>query len=244
MKKIATPEYDIKEKLKCHATALATAAKEVVAPLSITTQYPRERRKWPDCFRGYILFDPERCISCFECSFVCPANAIWMKKAKSGRYYPTLDYGKCIFCHFCVDSCPGGALRTTKIHDVSYTNMDEMFTDTEEMIAPPAIIREDEGYVEYEIDRDDLTLKRTKGQDNLIVDVAPSQGVPMVSMCVDSGSCIACKICEKVCESSAVSWALDDVKDVIRMAIDSDTCTGCGLCVKECSMQILRLVRE
>jgi hypothetical protein len=27
MKKIATPEYDIKEKLKCHATALATAAK-------------------------------------------------------------------------------------------------------------------------------------------------------------------------------------------------------------------------
>jgi len=244
MKKIATPEYDLKDKLKCHASALATAAKEVVAPLSITTQYPRERRKWPDCFRGYILFDPERCISCFECSFVCPANAIWMKEAKSGRYYPTLDYGKCIFCHFCVDSCPGGALRTTKIHDVSYTNMDEMFTDTEEMIEPPEIIREDEGYVEYEIDRDDLTLKRTKGRDNLIVDVAPSQGVPMVSMCVDSGSCIACKVCEKVCESGAVSSSLDEAKMVIRMAIDSEVCTGCGLCVKECSMQILRLVRK
>jgi len=167
-----------------------------------------------------------------------------MKEAKSGRYYPTLDYGKCIFCHFCVDSCPGGALRTTKIHDVSYTNMDEMFTDTEEMIEPPEIIREDEGYVEYEIDRDDLTLKRTKGQDNLIVDVAPSQGVPMVSVCVDRGSCIACKVCEKVCESGAVSSSLDEAKMVIRMAIDSEVCTGCGLCVKECSMQILRLVRK
>jgi NADH-quinone oxidoreductase subunit I len=122
--------------------------------------------------------------------------------------------------------------------------MDEMFTDTEEMIEPPEIIREDEGYVEYVIDKEDLTLKRTKGRDNLIVDVAPSQGVPMVSMCVDRGSCIACKVCEKVCESGAVSSSLDEVKNVIRMAIDSEVCTGCGLCVKECSMQILRLVRK
>lgn len=242
MKKVATPEYDIKDKLKHHISALSTAAKEVALPLNVTTQYPRERRKMPDCFRGYILFDPERCISCFQCSFVCPANAIWMKEAPSGRYYPTLDYGKCIFCHFCVDTCPGGALKQTKIHDVAYKDMDEMFTLTEEMIEPPEIIREDEGYVDYVIDKEDLSLKRTKGIDKLIVDVAPSQGVPMVSLCVEPENCLGCGICEGMCESGAVSSLKED--GMVRMKIDTDKCTGCGLCTKECPMQILRLVRK
>ena len=48
------------------------------------------------------------------------------------------------------------------------------------MIEPPEIIRENEGYGEYEIDKENLTLKRAKGQDKRIVDVTPSQGVPMV----------------------------------------------------------------
>lgn len=244
MKKVGTPEYNLQDKLKYHLAALSTAAKEVVLPLNITTHYPRERRRWPDCFRGYILFDPERCISCFQCSFICPANAIWMKEAPSRRYYPTLDYGKCIFCHFCVDSCPGGALKPTKIHDVAYRTMEEMLTLTEQMVEPPEIIREDEVFVDYIIDTEDLSLKRTKGRDQLIVEVPPSKGVPMVSQCVDRASCIACKVCEKVCESGAVSSVKDEEKLIVRMAIDTEKCTGCGLCVKECSMHILRLVRK
>ncbi len=244
MKKVGTPEYDLSDKLKYHVSALSTAAKEMALPLNITTHYPRERKRQPDCFRGYMLFDPERCISCFQCSFVCPANAIWMKDAPSGRYYPTVDYGKCIFCHFCIDSCPGGALKTTKIHDVAYKTMDEMFTSTEEMIEPPEIIREDVGVVDYVIDKEDLSLKRTKEKDALIVDVEPSQGVPMVSVCVDRGSCLACKVCDRICESGAVSSVVEEATMTVKMAIDAEKCTGCGLCVKECSMQILRLVRK
>lgn len=244
MKKVGTPKYDLSDKLKYHVSALSTAAKEMALPLNITTHYPRERKRQPDCFRGYMLFDPERCISCFQCSFVCPANAIWMKDAPSGRYYPTVDYGKCIFCHFCIDSCPGGALRTTKIHDVAYKTMDEMFTSTEEMIEPPEIIREDVGVVDYLIDKEDLSLKRTKETDELIVDVEPSQGVPMVSVCVDRGSCLACKVCDLICESGAVSSVVDEAAMTVKKAIDAEKCNGCGLCVKECSMQILRLVRK
>lgn len=244
MKKVGTPDYNLQEKLKYHVSALSTAAKEVVTPLNVTTHYPRERKRQPDCFRGYMLFDPERCISCFQCSFICPANAIWMKEAPSGRYYPTVDYGKCIFCHFCVDSCPGGALRTTKIHDVAYRDMDEMVTFTEELVEPPEIIREDKVVVDYVIDQEDLSLKRTKEKDELIVEFEPSEGVPMKSVCIDRGSCLACKICDKVCESGAVSSLRDEVNNVVKMEIDAEKCTGCGLCVKECSMQILRLVRK
>ncbi len=244
MKKVGTPEYDLPDKLKYHVSALSTAAKEMALPLNITTHYPRERKRQPECFRGYMLFDPERCISCFQCSFVCPANAIWMKEAPSGRYYPTVDYGKCIFCHFCVDSCPGGALRTTKIHDVAYKTMDEMFTSTEEMVEPPEIIREDKVVVDYVIDKKDLSLKRTKEIDELIVEIEPSQGVPMVSVCLDRGSCLACKVCYRICESGAVSSVVEEATMTVKMGIDAEKCTGCGLCVKECSMQILRLVRK
>ncbi len=244
MKKVATPDYTVADKLKTHVSALSTAAKEVVLPLNITTHYPRERKRQPECFRGFMLFDPERCINCFQCSFVCPANAIWMKEAPSNRYYPTVDHGKCIYCHFCVDTCPGGALRTTKIHDIAFRTMDEMVAMTEDMIEPPTIIREDKVVVDYVIDQEDLTLKRTKEVDELLPDIPESQGVPMVSVCVDRGSCIACKVCDHVCESGAVSSIKDEENMVVKMAIDSEKCTGCGLCVKECSMQILRLVRR
>ena len=244
MKKVGTPDYSVSDKLKTHVSALSTAAKEMVLPLNVTTHYPRERKRQPACFRGYMLFDPERCISCFQCSFICPANAIWLKEAPSGRYYPTVDYGKCIFCHFCLDSCPGGALRTTKIHDVAYKTMDEMVTFTEQMVEPPEIVREDKVVVDYEIDQEDLSLKRTKEVDELIVEVEPTQGVPMVSVCVDRGSCLACKICNNVCESGAVSAVVDEAHGVVKMGIDAEKCTGCGLCVKECTMQILRLVRK
>ena len=244
MKKIVTPDYTVVDKLKAHVAALSTAAKEVVLPLNITTHYPRERKRQPECFRGFMLFEPERCISCFQCSFVCPANAIWLKEAPSGRYYPTVDHGKCIYCHFCVDSCLGGALKGTKIHDIAFRTMEEMFVMTEEMVESPGIIREDRVVVDYVIDKEDLTLKRTKEEDELIVEIAPWEGVPMVSVCIDRGSCIACKVCEKVCESGAVSSLKDEEKLVVKMEIDAEKCTGCGLCVKECFMQILRLVRR
>ncbi len=242
MKKVTVQEQGLGEKVVRHATAIGVAMKESVYPLTATVFYPRERKKMPDNLRGYLMFDPDKCISCWECAFVCPANAIQMKAAPNERYYPTVDYGKCIFCHFCVDSCSGGALKTTKIHDVAYKDMDEMLTLTEEMIEEPEIIREDKKSVEYVIDEHDLHLKRVREVDTLFVEVTPPVEIPMVSQCIDRASCIGCRVCEEVCESGAISSSIE--RGVLRMKIDTDKCTGCGLCVKECSMQILRLVKK
>ena len=242
MKKVAVPEYRVGEKVKLHARAIGTAMVESVYPKTVTTQYPRERKKMPDNFRGYILFEVDKCISCFQCAFVCPANAVRAKEAPNGRYYPTIDYAKCIFCHFCIDSCSGGALKTTKIHDVAYKDMDEMLTLTEEMIEPPEIIREDKKSVEYLIDEKDLHLKRVREVDTLFVAVTPPVEIPMVSQCIDRANCIGCRVCEEMCESGAISSSAEN--GMLRMKIDTDKCTGCGLCVKECSMQILKLERK
>jgi NADH-quinone oxidoreductase subunit I len=242
MKKVVAPEYNLSDKIKTNVYAIGTSMKESVYPHTATVFYPREKKKMPDNFRGYILFDPDKCISCFNCSFVCPANAIRMKEAPNNRYYPTIDYGKCIFCHFCIDSCSGGALKSTKIHDVAYKDVDEMFASTEEMIEPPEIIREDKKSVEYVIDETDLHLKRKKERDGLFVEAVPPVEIPMVSVCIEPESCLACRTCERVCENGAISSSTEDL--IVRMKIDMDKCTGCGLCVKECPMQILKLVRK
>ena len=244
VKKIIPPEYTLGEKVKRHASAVAVSMKESVYPLTATTFYPREKRKMPDCFRGYILFEVEECISCFNCSFVCPANAIMGKEAPNGRYFPSVDYAKCIFCHFCVDSCSTGALKPTKIHDVAYKDLDEMFTPTEEMIELPEIIREDKRYVEYAIEEDDLHLIRVRGRDILFVEIPPPKEIPMLSVCIEPENCLVCKICEQTCEHGAISSVVDEERRIVRMVIDHEKCKGCGLCVKECSMQILRLIRK
>jgi NADH-quinone oxidoreductase subunit I len=96
--------------------------------------------------------------------------------------------------------------------------------------------------VEYVIDETDLHLKRKKERDGLFVEAVPPVEIPMVSVCIEPESCLACRICERVCENGAISSSTEDL--IVRMKIDMDKCTGCGLCVKECSMQILRLVRK
>jgi len=242
MKKVIVREQGAGEKVVRHARAFGVSIRESVYPHTATVFYPRERKKMPPNLRGYLMFKPEKCISCWQCAFICPANAIQMKEARNGRYYPNVDYGKCIFCHFCVDSCSGGALYSTKIHDVAYRDMDEMLTLTEEMIEQPEIVREDKKSVEYVIDRDDLHLKRRREQDTLFVEPTPPVEIPMVSQCIDRASCIGCRVCEQVCEHNAISSVME--RNVLRMKIDTERCTGCGLCVKECSMQILRLVRK
>ncbi len=241
VKKIAIPEYDAIEKARRHVIALMTGAREAVTPLTFTIHYPKERKHMPDCFRGYILFTPENCINCWQCAFICPANAIRMKKASDNRYYPTIDYAKCIFCHFCVDSCSRGALRATKIHDVAYRDMDEMLADTEELVENPDVHREDERYVDYVLNEDDAVIKREKGEDRFFVEIPPPPDVKFVARCADPESCLGCRICEHVCESGAISSVV--VNGVREMRIDEKKCSGCGLCVKECAMQILILVR-
>jgi|Deesub1362A_J573_1020465.scaffolds.fasta_scaffold00076_108 NADH-quinone oxidoreductase subunit I len=241
MIRIKAPKPDLIGNIKLHIDALLTGVKEAVLPSTMTIHYPRERRKLPDNFRGYILFVPENCISCFQCSFVCPANAITMKKADNERNYPTIDYAKCIFCHFCVDTCPGNALQPTKIHDVAYKDMEEMLTQTEEMVKSPEIQREDTITVEYVIEDVDLLFRRIAEKDELVVKTPPHEKVREISSCIEPESCLACAICVGVCPNEAISIESSDVEKVIK--IDSNNCTGCGLCVKECPVQILRLTR-
>jgi NADH-quinone oxidoreductase subunit I len=162
--RISVPEIGFTEKILRHVDAISTGLKEVFKPGRITVQYPRERRYLPANFRGLITYDIEKCISCFQCAYICPANAIAMKTAPDGRFYPCINYAKCIFCHFCVDTCTRGALSPTKISDAAFQDLKSMLITTEKLLKEPGVIREEKYVVGYDVRDGELILIKKRAR--------------------------------------------------------------------------------
>ena len=78
-----------------------------------TVNYPFEKMKMPEHFRGKLNFISEKCIGCMLCVKDCPAKAIQIKKVGDKKFEAEIDLGKCVYCGQCVDSCPRKALEIT-----------------------------------------------------------------------------------------------------------------------------------
>ncbi len=246
MMRIEKVKVDPVENLKRHVQAIGEAFKQAIRPDRITIEYPRERRRYPETFRGFIIFNAEKCISCFRCAQICPANAIQMESYE--KMYPSIDYAKCIFCHFCVDSCPTGALSTSKVHDVAFRDMDEMIVKAGQMTRVPEIVREEKFTVDIDVEGGVWRLIRSRELDELSVKPKVPEVRKRRAVCVDAESCLGCRMCVNVCPQGAISVERCEITIeegvtgtgcVLR--IDHEKCTGCGLCVRQCPMNVLSL---
>ena len=63
----------------------------------------------PDQFRGPVKMDPDKCIGCGMCSYVCVSNAITGANHEAS-YAWAYEPGRCTFCARCFERCPVHAI--------------------------------------------------------------------------------------------------------------------------------------
>jgi NADH-quinone oxidoreductase subunit I len=123
-----------------------------------TILYPWKRRNYSGRFRGtHILTKRDdgrpRCVACFLCATVCPAECITIEAAetpdKSIEKYPIrfdIDNLRCVFCGFCVDACPEEAIIMSKEYEQAIFSREEQVWDMNFLMNRKTFTEADLGY--------------------------------------------------------------------------------------------------
>ncbi|MDR3607458.1 MAG: NADH-quinone oxidoreductase subunit I [Oligoflexia bacterium] len=109
---------------------LCITMKNMLFAKKVTIQYPEERRKYSERFRGqhYIKATNgvENCTACMLCPTVCPAECIHIEAGErpDKEKYPVkfeIDALRCCFCGMCEEACPKDAIKLSNIYEMSMT---------------------------------------------------------------------------------------------------------------------------
>ncbi len=93
---------------------------------AVTMQYPEERWKMPERFRGKVILIKEKCIACTLCAKACPVACLEVvpavdeanKRLKTpAKFIYSME--TCMFCGLCVEPCPTQAILMDQSYELS-----------------------------------------------------------------------------------------------------------------------------
>ena len=116
-----------------------------------TLQYPEQRRRFGDRYRGVpaLVQDQDgrgKCVACYMCQFVCPPRAITIEAAEYPADHPLhaiekyperfeINMLRCIYCGLCEEACPEEAIFMSQTYVVTGLSRELMIFDKEKLYA-------------------------------------------------------------------------------------------------------------
>ena len=86
-----------------------------------TIKYPFEDSPAPEKLRGKIKHDPEACIACHMCEYVCAPGAIKMKESEDNKCIDFFVWhNSCTFCGLCAFYCPTKAIKLSNDYHTAH----------------------------------------------------------------------------------------------------------------------------
>ena len=113
-----------------------------------TIEYPEERRKYSQRFRGHHILTTRpdgsvKCVACFLCAQACPADCIRIEAGEQPdvniEKYPVIyeiDMLRCVFCGYCVDACPEEAIIMSNNYDMAYFTREQSIVGKADLMKP------------------------------------------------------------------------------------------------------------
>jgi NADH-quinone oxidoreductase subunit I len=156
LKGLAVTNYHFMRNLALHIAHSFGLARNRSA--AVTTQYPEQRKIYPDGYRGShrltLRADGSiRCTSCFLCATACPAQCIYIEAGEHPdpaiEKYPVryeIDTLRCIYCGLCVEACPCDAIRMdTFVHPRIWGFDRRDFVETKEILTHRSRVLDEKG---------------------------------------------------------------------------------------------------
>lgn len=86
-----------------------------------TIKYPFEDSPAPEKLRGKIKHDPEACVACHMCEYVCAGGAIRIQESEDKQGIEFIVWhNSCAFCGLCEYYCPTKAIHLTNDYHTAH----------------------------------------------------------------------------------------------------------------------------